>query len=68
MYSESKYSMESVSGKYLEHGDFSVELIIFAHCYQEHRQNEIHDKVHLSTFFPKRNVTFHAAFLLKESV
>ena len=27
-----------------------------------------HYKVHLSTFFPKRNATFHAAFLLKLSV
>ncbi len=40
----------------------------FAHCHQEHWQNEIHYKVHLSTLFPKRNATFHAAFLLKKSV
>ena len=25
----------------------------FTHCYQEHWQNEIHYKVHLSTLFPK---------------
>ncbi len=41
---------------------------VFAHCYQEHCQNVIHYKGHLSTFFPKRNATFHAAFLLKLSV
>ena len=40
----------------------------FTHCYQEHWQNEIHYKVHLSTLFPKRNATSHAAFLLKKSV
>ncbi len=40
----------------------------FAHCYQEHWQNEIYYKVDLSTLFPKRNTTFQAAFLLKESV
>ena len=35
---------------------------------QEHWQNEIRYKVHLSTLFPKGNATFHAAFLLKNSV
>ncbi len=40
----------------------------FVRCYQEHWQNEIHYKVDLSTLFPKRNATFHAAFLLKKSV
>ncbi len=40
----------------------------FTHCYQEHWQNEIHYKLHLSTLFPKRNATFHGAFLLKKSV
>ncbi len=40
----------------------------FTRRYQEHWQNEIHHKVHLSTLFPKRNATFHAAFLLKKSV
>ncbi len=39
-----------------------------AYCYQEHRQNEIHYKVHLSTLFPKRHATFHGAFLLRLSV
>ncbi len=29
---------------------------------------ERHYKVHLSTLFPKRNATFHVAFLLKKSV
>ena len=32
------------------------------------RIGKIHYKVHLSTIFKKRNATFHAAFLLKESV
>ncbi len=40
----------------------------FAHCYQEHWQNEIHYIVHLSTLLPKRNETFHAVFLLKKCV
>ncbi len=40
----------------------------FAHCYQDHWQNEIHYKEHLSTLFPKRNAAFNAAFLLKKSV
>ncbi len=44
------------------------QVAFFTYCYQEHWQNEIHYKVHLSTLFPKRNATFHAAFLLKESV
>ncbi len=39
----------------------------FACCYQRHRQNEMHYKFHLSTLFPKRNATFHGAFLLSES-
>ena len=43
-------------------------LRVFAHCYQEHWQNKINYKVHLSTLFPKRNATFHAVFLLKKSV
>ncbi len=30
--------------------------------------NKIHCKVHLPTLFSKRNATFYAAFLLKESV
>ena len=41
---------------------------VFAHCYQEHRQNEIHFKVHLSTLFTKRNTNFHGVFLLRLSV
>ncbi len=40
----------------------------FAYCHQEHRQNEIHYKIHLSTLFRKRNTTFHGAFLLRLSV
>ncbi len=40
----------------------------FAHCYQEHWQNEIDYKVHLSTLFPKRSANFHTAFLFKKSV
>ncbi len=40
----------------------------FACCHQQLRQNEMHYKVHLSTLFPKRNATFHGAFLLRLSV
>ena len=35
---------------------------------QEHCKNEVHYKFHLSTLFPKRNETFHCAFLLMMSV
>ena len=41
---------------------------VFAYCHQEHRQNEILYKIHLSTLFRKRNTTFHSAFLLRLSV
>ncbi len=46
----------------------NFETGFFTYCYQDHWQNGIHYRFHLSTFFPKRNATFHAAFLLKESV
>ena len=59
-YSNSEYCKRTVN---------NFETCFFAHCYQEHWQNEIHYKINLSsTLFPKRNVTFHAAFLLKKSV
>ena len=41
---------------------------VFAHCHQEHRQNEVHNKVHLCILFCKRNTTFHGAFLLRLSL
>ncbi len=37
-------------------------------CHQQHRQNEMHYKVNLSTLLPKRNATFLGAFLLRLSV
>ena len=40
----------------------------FAHCHQDHWQNEIHYKVNLSTLCRKRKTTFHGAFLLRLSV
>ncbi len=40
----------------------------FAHCYQQHQQNEIYYEVHLSTLFPKRYATFLGAFLSRLSV
>ncbi len=42
--------------------------VIFDHWDLKHRQNEIHYEVHLSALNPKRNATFHSAFLSRPSV
>ncbi len=54
--------------EYWEKTVSNFDMGFFAHCYQEHWQNEIHYKVHLSILFPKRNSTFHRAFLSRLSV